>query len=506
MLGALSASLACQGCRAGYFSTEPGLTSASQCTRCAVGKTSDAGATSCGECRPGEFPNELLGACATCPANSEVGLQNVSKPEQCKCLPGYRLGFNARGAGGATSYTGLTRVHTFPAGQSAFTLFLPAIIQALCGDVQVFPPTLLPAGVYPSSESCTETVVVQYPVDVQFDELLTETYAQCIQCVAGTYSLGMMAAGDSCVLCPARSFQDLAGQTACKACATGDPTKTGMPICEPCPGQTVLQDGECRPCPDGTYFTRDYAGTPVCANCPRDMWSDKDSGGCQLCPARSTSAGGTALSGCKCEAGTELKILQGSPYCIQCSKPGTYAPAGANTCLLCGGGTFSTALGASACIACPTNGIASNGATACTGCALSTVPSSDGSRCVPCPAGYYCGVGKVYACPLGTYSIKTGLTKKAQCPNCPANSFCRSPTTIASCPENTWSKPGSVTRHYCICNSGYRCEYSLNTVGSLTVQLTPEQFEAQREAVILALAQAAGVSPSKVKLLGLTPG
>ena len=43
-------------------------------------------------------------------------------------------------------------------------------------------------------------------------------------------------------------------------------------------------------------------------------------------------------------------------------------------------------------------------------------------------------------------------------------------------------------------------------MGSLTVQLTPEQFEAQREAVILALAQAAGVSPSKVKLLGLTPG
>jgi hypothetical protein len=117
---------------------------------------------------------------------------------------------------------------------------------------------------------------------------------------------------------------------------------------------------------------------------------------------------------------------------------------------------------------------------------------------VPCPAGYYCGLGVVFACPLGTYTLQTGLTSKSQCPPCPENYFCRSPTTIQACPANTWSPKGSITRHYCRCNRGYKCTYFFTTTGSAVVSLTQEQLQ-QEAFLIQAIAQAAGVHPSKVQ-------
>lgn len=122
--------------------------------------------------------------------------------------------------------------------------------------------------------------------------------------------------------------------------------------------------------------------------------------------------------------------------------------------------------------------------------------------CVPCPAGYYCGIGVVYACPLGTYSLRTGLTSKSQCPPCPSDYFCRSPLTIQKCPENTWSPEASITRHYCRCNNGYICTYFMTDTGRIMINLHPDMI--QEQDWIDAIAQAAGVHPSMVQLLSVT--
>ena len=495
---ALPDATGCTGCPEGYYSTGTGLTTLDNCVRCAVGKTGDIGATACGDCRPGQFPNDPYGGCAVCPRNSENGV-NASRPEDCRCGPGYRLGYSARGVGGVEAYSGpTTRVHVFQDTGERFRLFMPTIIQASCDDEDLRAPIALTIGEFPGSQSCLQSARIQYQVDVQFNATETQTYAQCVPCPAGTFSLGMT--GESCQPCPNRTFQDQTGATSCKLCPSGNRANQGMPRCEPCPGRMVVQDGECQPCPEGRFYPV-WASEPACLQCPANMWSAVTALGsseCQVCPKDSVGPGGTGLRGCICATGMEMAVAEQA--CVKCVA-GKYSTTG--VCLPCPNGTYNTAVGAGECLKCPNYAVAWNGAVACRTCVLGTVPSVDGGSCVPCPAGYFCGIGTVFLCPLGTYSLKTGLISRNQCPPCPANSFCRSPTTIQPCPANTYSQPGSITRHYCRCNNGYKCTYYFTTSGQIMLSLTPEQLVSQRDALIAAVAQAAGVNPSKVQILGV---
>lgn len=497
VLGVQNAS-ECQDCPSGSYSTTEGLVDAGECLRCPVGRMSDPGATSCGDCRPGEFPNEVYGACATCPLHSAGVFENASRPEECRCTAGYRLAYNAKGIGGVEGYSGLVKTHTFQSVDSEFRLLTQAIVEAFCAGEQVLPPTVLQAGVYPGGSACKLPRVVQYGVDVQFDGRETQTYVQCIPCAAGTFSVGVV--GERCQQCPSKRYQDLTGQTACKLCPSGRIENEGMAVCEPCPGTMVAQNEECRPCPAGTFFSR-LRGDAACLRCPNNMWSEQGWDNCLLCPPSSSGPGGTGLDGCKCGVGLEMQVLKDSPYCVAC-KPGKYSNQG--VCLPCWNGTYNTQAGSGVCYQCPSYAVAWGGATACTSCAMGKVPSRDGGSCVACPAGYYCGVGVLYACPPGSYSIKTGLTLKSQCPPCPRNYFCRSAVTIEACPAHTWSPLGSITRHYCVCDSGYKCLYSFSTVGNVNLALTAEEFAAQKDQILQALGKAAGVDPSLIKIVGVT--
>ena len=507
MLEGLVNSSLCTPCQSRYYGTSAGMTSAQGCLRCPVGLTSDAGAVACLPCRSGEFPNEAYGSCATCPAHSRPD-GNATLPQECQCLAGYRLGFNAKAVGGVESYRDglIKKVHTYPPGtqDAPFRLLVTAFVEVFCGEVRLSEGFKLEAGTYPvSTTGCDHEVRLMYTVDTVFDALQTETYVQCVPCKAGTYS-GPGLYGESCLLCPPKTYQDAPGSSACKPCPTGDPASSGMLVCNPCPGQTVLQDGECRPCPVGTFYPA-YLQEPACLKCPANMWSEGDANGCQSCPVSSQSPGGTGLAGCRCNGGLEMRVVQGASYCFQCRK-GWYSPPGGNVCQRCPNGTYSVVEGASRCLSCQPNAVSAGGATVCTNCVLGRIPSPDKGTCVPCPAGYYCGLGTVIQCPLGSYSLKTGLTARNQCPACPKNFFCRSPTMIQPCPANTWSPAGSITRHYCACNNGYTCQYFFTTTGNVAITLTPEQLESQRDGLVAALAQAAGVDPSKVKILGVTPG
>ena len=374
-------------------------------------------------------------------------------------------------------------------------LFASAFVEVFCAGVRVSEPFKLPAGTYPGGQgSCSPPKVVRYPIDVWFNASETQTYVQCTPCAPGTYSLGMT--GGACSQCPPRTYQDSAGKSACKDCPTGDLASSGMIKCSPCPGQTVLQDGVCRRCPDGSFFP-EYLTEPTCLPCPVNMWSDEGSGGCQFCPASSASRGGTALDGCKCNGGLELRRTTQGPACVACQKGGFSSPGG-NVCLPCQNGTYSTTTGASRCLQCPAGSISWNGATSCMNCVLGQIPSSDRGSCVPCPAGYYCGtVGVVVSCPLGTYSLKTGLILKSQCPPCPRNYFCRSPLLIEACPANTWSPPESITRHYCVCNNGYKCTYYATKTGNFAVTLTPEVGTE----ILQVIGRVTGVDPALVTIL-----
>ena len=489
----------CVGCPEGYFSNRTGMNSVTGCIRCAIGKTGDVAATTCGDCKPGQFPNDPYGGCAFCPLYSEPDV-NASRPEDCRCTAGFRLGYNARGTGGIERYIGSnTLEHVFLNSDEVFHLFHSTTLTFFCGDASS-QPFALPAGVFPGRRECPQETRIRYEVDALADPAQTQTYAQCVPCPPGSFSLNMTA--QSCIPCPNRTYQDLAGMTTCKACPSGRRENTGMPVCDPCLGRMVVQDDECRPCPEGQFYPL-YAPEPSCWVCPPNMWSpliEMGSSECRSCPRDSSGPGGTGLSGCVCAGGLEMSMIGTDPACVRCPA-GKYSDTG--VCLPCQNGTYSNAAGMSACLKCPIHAVAWGGATICRACVLGTVPSPDGGRCVPCPAGFFCGFGTVFACPLGTYSLRTGLVSRTQCPPCPANNFCRSPTTIQACPANTWSPPASITRHFCRCNNGWRCTYFFTNTGHTMISLTPEQLETHSDSWIAAIAQAAGVSPERVQILGM---
>ena len=496
----LNASSRCSLCPRGYFSNREGQTSRRQCAKCPSGSTSDAGAAECFPCRPGEFPNELYGGCATCPTYSLTGI-NATSPEDCVCEPGYFIGYNAKALGGIEAYDGLFKTHTFQPGtdpEDGLLVVANALVQVLCNDVQIMPPTLLQPGFYPYSLENQGSCVFRYPVDVQYDASLTETYRQCIPCPRGSF----WTAEGTCQLCPSMKYQSSEARTSCRDCPTAMQGEIGQPTCPPCPEGTAWLDGACRQCPDG-MFSPKFMDEVICLPCPANMWSDTTTNGCKMCPDFSTGPGGTNLTGCKCSAGRFMQAVVSSPYCIQCGA-GKYSGAGlVDSCLLCPNGTFSRA-GAGVCTVCPARSVSRVGASACLLCKTGETLSADKGSCVPCPAGSYCGLdGSVVSCPLGTYSLKTGLTSASQCPLCPRNNACVSPLKIEPCPAHTYSFSGAVNKHKCICSRGYRCDYSFSTQGEVSLSLSRDQFEAARDAFIQAVARAAGVDPGSVQIVGM---
>jgi hypothetical protein len=148
------------------------------------------------------FPNDLYGGCASCPAHS-VYITGPFSPEDCACLPGYRMGYNAKALGGSESYTnGLTKMHTYQASPSPddlLAVFADTLAEVYCNG-QLLARIALVQGSYPANPggACEPPVVFQYGVDVQFDSEVTQTYKQCMPCEKGSYS----ASGGACLPCP----------------------------------------------------------------------------------------------------------------------------------------------------------------------------------------------------------------------------------------------------------------------------------------------------------------
>lgn len=412
------------------------------------------------------------------------------------------MGYNSRATGGEETHVyqqgGWFKVHVFRYNTESLTVFLTTIMEVSCSGVRPSQPTVWIPGTYPieSGTACPTGLTVKYGVDTQLNGTETRTYKQCIPCLRGAYQ--NESGSDFCRPCPPKTYQDGVASTACWACPTGSASDQGLEACLLCQGALVLQDGDCRPCPNGTFRPM-YLPTPVCWTCPLNMWSDQRSNGCQVCPAGSTSAGGTTMDGCKCAAGLFMQR-----DCKPCP-PGATSVKGATNCTLCPLGTYANANASSVCHQCPGQGVTPYmGATGCTLCRLGQIRSTDNSTCEACPAGKACPSTGVIACPQGTYSLATGLTSVSDCPPCPADNYCVYPDTIVPCPSYTESPPGTFDIHNCVCKAGFTCQ-SLFTAPTQTVlNVTLDTFKAQQAAIIRDLALRLGVDPSRIRIISVT--
>lgn len=63
-----------------------------------------------------------------------------------------------------------------------------------------------------------------------------------------------------------------------------------------------------------------------------------------------------------------------------------------------------------------------------------------------------------------------------------------------------------MNKHSCVCNPGYRCDYSFSTKGEFSLVITRDQLAASRDAIIAQIARAAGVDPSQVEIVEVSGG
>ncbi|CAD6196234.1 unnamed protein product [Caenorhabditis auriculariae] len=147
---------------------------------------------------------------------------------------------------------------------------------------------------------------------------------ECMACPVGSVNVN-----NTCILCPRGSYQDFAGQTACKAC------------------------------PDGSYTLDDGAHSiaSCLAVCGNGMYSETGLIPCQLCP-RHTFSGPAPIGGFKecssCPSGAYTSKLGASAAseCRLACKPGTYSITGLEPCSLCPMHHYQSSVGQQRCLEC----------------------------------------------------------------------------------------------------------------------------------------------------------
>lgn len=513
----------CSACAAGKYSTSTGLSTSQGCSRCPDGTSSGTGASSCGGCPANTFPDSVLGGCVSCPRNSVS--MNASNAAGCLCPPGYFHSYNSKAYGGEMSFSvgndGRTyRNHVYPNGIGELVVVKTVMMEMTCtGADGVSREVIMRDQYYPNAypvrmvdtAACRLPFIITYEVDGMPDPAETQTYFECKRCSPGFFS--DVQGVDACTMCLSGSYQNVSGATTCKSCDAGSYSGDGMDRCEKCPLQTFQSGNECQMCPAGKFTLTQ--GATSCVGCPPHTWSEPDIfgtlQGCRQCPPWSTSSGGTGVSGCKCFEGLylysnqELLLATGELACLPCAA-GTYSPANSNVCRPCPPGTFSATGAAAVCTPCARNASSLGGATACTPCPFPTVATQDGSGCQPCPAGFICKpTGEIVTCPAGKYGPTAGLTSLSQCQQCPINKVCADGKTMESCPPNTYSLAGSTKLTDCKCRDGFDCTYTKSVKGLVVLPVAPENFDAtMRQNFINAIAAAAGVSPSRVKIVSIS--
>jgi hypothetical protein len=185
---------------------------------------------------------------------------------------------------------------------------------------------------------------------------------------------------------------------------------------------------------------------------------------CTVCPAGNLCPGGANVSACKPGTFSNTTGQREQGQCYQC-------PAGS----FCEGAVCP---GQMDCAVHPTTGV-------CSG--------------PDCTAGDF-----VRTCPPGTYSVRTGLKKESDCPQCVAGYWCPNSLSMRQCPNNTLSPAGAKDLSECACAPGYECIITKVVHATVIISMSQEQFTPSVQAQYrAAIAASAGIDVSLVSIQGI---
>jgi hypothetical protein len=176
---------------------------------------------------------------------------------------------------------------------------------------------------------------------------------------------------------------------------------------------------------------------------------------CLICEAGEVSRGGNTSSCAQCAPG-KFAGAPGLTECVSCEKGSYAASTGSMGCLPCPAGNFSDFDGAAECTQCsPGKYSDHDGMPFCVSCADGKHNPFSGQSlpgdCVDCSPGTY-GNGTAQStclradCPGGSAATKFGAKTSDDCTECEPGTYSTggNRTSCETCPEGTYSPPGSA--------------------------------------------------------------
>ena len=524
-------------CPAGTYLSSAGGERLENCTTCPVGHYCPEGSPAPVACNPGTFLG-LVGAmqsqeCTTCPVGTFCPVASAQpvacpagtfldttggvQPEDClACFEGHYC--PASSAAAIECPAGTFR-DTPSAAASADCAVCP--VGQYCERASVS-PVGCPAGTYrdvsgammprdclvcPVGRYCPfiTTTPTNCPAGTFRGETAGVDRASCESCPPGAYCVEQ---SDAPVECPAGTYRtavEAGALSDCLTCPAGQYCPLGSASPENCPAGTYRTDsaavalGDCTTCPAGSYC-RMRSVVPV--DCPagsfRTLVGAAQQLDCLACPSGAYCPLRSVVS-VTCPAGT-FRRTQGAfqpEQCLPCP-PGLYCPLGTVDPFPCQAGSFRTAAGATSpaqCVDCPSGGY----------CPARSVSP------ILCAAGFHrdspraTHLGNCLLCLPGTYAV--GVGRDSNCPVCPANHYCRTPTLKEACPTNTRAPSASFSILRCSCVPGFACTYYKRVRAISTLNATLEDFNGDvggvRTLFVRAVAAAANVTVDQVVINGV---
>ena len=297
--------------------------------------------------------------------------------------------------------------------------------------------------------------------------------------------------GGSCTVCPADTYKDATGDSACLPCAVNSQSLAGSDAATDCQcnaGYAGPDGGICTEC--STNFYKSTVGTALCEACAVNSqspaasvtdtacqcnagYAGPDGGPCAFCSETQYQPSVGEAACLACPSNSVSTVESGRDEQTDCLCNAGYTGTNGGVCSACAAGKYKTTTGSTACSDCDVHADSPEASTVVTDCVCNAgYEGANGATCGACAANHYEDTSTDACVPCPDNSQSPSLSSAAtacQCnvgytgPNGQACTPCLEDeykdtvgnAACKSCDSNMYSAPASTNDSDCLCNAGY---------------------------------------------------
>ena len=297
--------------------------------------------------------------------------------------------------------------------------------------------------------------------------------------------------GGSCTVCPANTYKDMPGDSACLACAANSQSLAGSDAATDCQcsaGYAGPDGGACPECAANLY--KSTVGTALCEACAVNSqspaasvadtacecnagYAGPDGGPCTFCSETQYQPSVGEAACLTCPSNSAATVESGRDEQTDCLCNAGYTGADGGVCSACAAGKYKTTTGSAACSDCDVNAGSAEASTAVTDCVCNAgYEGANGATCVACGVDQYedTSTNACVACPDNSQSPSLSSVATAcqcnvgytganggPCSACPVDTYKDTvgDAVCKNCDSNMYSAQASTNDSDCLCNAGY---------------------------------------------------